>query len=58
VGLVGDLGQTFGQRMAEHFRQPFVAQLITEGLEVDEIEQTAAWARTVSTADSVIIFQC
>eukprot|EP01038_Epipyxis_sp_PR26KG_P008524 gene8524-11521_t len=51
VGLIGDLGQTYGARMKVIFSQSFIAALIQEGLGMeDDIKQTAAWAQQVVNA--------
>ena len=50
VGLLGDLGQIFGNKMANVYRMPFVKKVFTEGLEADDssVNETAKWAQTVA----------
>ena len=48
VGLLGDLGQIFGKRVINVFKQPFVSTLIQEGLVDEDVRETALWAQTVS----------
>lgn len=48
VGLIGDLGQTFGAQMAPLFAQPFVANVIAQALTYEDMIQTARWAQQVS----------
>ena len=49
VGLLGDLGQVYGRKLFSVFRQPVVAALIDEGSQEEDIEETAAWAKEVSS---------
>ena len=48
VGLIGDLGQTFGAKMIPVFNQPFIQPLILQGISYEEIKDTAKWAQQVS----------
>ena len=50
VGLLGDLGQTFGKRVLQLFREPFVNGLIQEGLADEEVREIAIWAQQAITA--------
>lgn len=47
VALLGDLAQTFGKRMAQIFRQPFVASLLNQGAQDEETQDTSQWASQV-----------
>lgn len=47
VGLIGDLGQTFGSKMMPVFTQPFIQPLILQGLGFEDIKDTAKWAQQV-----------
>lgn len=49
VGLLGDLGQTFGAKMQPLYVMPFVSMLIQQGAQADaEIQEVAQWAQSVS----------
>ena len=49
VGLLGDLGQTFGAKMQPLYQMPFVGQLIQQAATADqEIQEVAQWAQSVS----------
>ena len=48
VGLLGDLGQIFGKKVINVFKQPFVSSLIQEGLSDEDVKETASWAQSVS----------
>jgi importin subunit beta-1 len=49
VGLLGDLGQTFGVKMQALYQMPFVPLLIQQASQADEdIQEVAQWAQTVS----------
>ena len=54
VVLLGDLGQIFGKRVINVFKQPFVSKLIQEGLGDEDVREIAGWAQTV--IDIYIIF--
>lgn len=51
VGLLGDLGQTFGAKMQPIYKMPFVPMLIQQGAQSDqpEIQEVAQWAQSVSS---------
>ena len=50
VGLLGDLGQIFGNKMANVYRMPFVKKVFIEGLETEDssINDTAKWAQSIA----------
>lgn len=48
VGLLGDLGQTFGSKMSQVYVQPFVQPLILQAISYEEINETAKWTQSVS----------
>lgn len=50
IGLLGDLGQTFGIKMQQLYNQPFVTALIQQANKVDDtdIQETAKWTQSVS----------
>lgn len=52
VGVLGDLGQTFGKRMHNLYLQPFVSSLVQQALtdEEDDVKQVADWSQSVSKA--------
>ncbi len=50
VGLLGDLGQTFGSKMAPVYTQPFVQPLILQAISYEEINETAKWTQSVSAS--------
>lgn len=45
IGLIGDLTECFGQRMAPLLVQPFVKQMLAEGEQYEETQQLVSWAR-------------
>ena len=49
IGLLGDLGQTFGVKMQQLYSQPFVTALIQQANKVDDedIKDTAKWTQSV-----------
>ena len=49
IGLLGDLGQTFGTKMQQLYSQPFVTALIQQANKVDDqdIRETAKWTQSV-----------
>lgn len=47
VGLLGDLGQTFGPRMQFIFMQPFVQEFINEAAQDEDNFDTVQWAKSV-----------
>mmetsp|Transcript_32889 Transcript_32889/g.47518 ORF Transcript_32889/g.47518 Transcript_32889/m.47518 type:complete len:856 (+) Transcript_32889:71-2638(+) len=54
IGLLGDMGQTFGLKMQALYQQRFVMELVRQGLSSDEkdIIEVATWAETLVTAIS------
>jgi hypothetical protein len=47
VGLIGDMGQTFGKKVGRYLREPFIAAAIQEanGYQDDEgLQQLVRWA--------------
>jgi importin subunit beta-1 len=48
IGLVGDLADCFGPRMASVLSQPFVTSMLEEGSEYEEMQQLVKWAYDVS----------
>ena len=56
VGLLGDLGQTFGAKMQGLYQMNFVPLLIQQAATADEeIREVAQWAQTVSYSDCVLL---
>lgn len=50
VGLLGDLGQSFGAKMLPVFEQPWTSQLIKHALQAGiNAEEVANWAHSVSS---------
>lgn len=50
IGLLGDLGQTYGLRMQGLYRSPFIAHLFQQVADEDvDIQETSKWAQTVIT---------
>ena len=50
VGLLGDLGQTFGNKMQALYQMPFVPMLLQQASqEDDDIQEVAQWAQSVCT---------
>lgn len=49
VGLLGDLGQTFGVKMQQLYQMPFVPMLIQQAAQADDedIQEVAQWAQSV-----------
>lgn len=48
VGILGDLGMTYGARVQPIYRMPFVAQILKDALEADDdTKQIAQWAQEV-----------
>lgn len=47
IALVGDLVDCFGNRMSNVLNQPFVAAMLMEGKQYDEMRQIANWAQKV-----------
>jgi importin subunit beta-1 len=47
VGLLGDLGQTFGAKMQPVYGQPFVQQVILQAISYEDIHETAKWAQSI-----------
>lgn len=47
VGLLGDLGQTFGVRIQPLYQQPFVAKVVAEGMECEDLQGTCKWAQDI-----------
>jgi importin subunit beta-1 len=48
VGLLGDLGQTFGSKMLPLYQMPFVPLMIQQAAQADEdIQEIAQWTQTV-----------
>lgn len=56
VGVLGDLGQTFGKRMHNLYLQPFVSSLVQQALtdEEDDVKQVADWSQSVSLEAVVV----
>lgn len=48
IGLLGDLGQIFGNKMLAVYNQPFVNILLQQGSQIEEISDVANWAQNVS----------
>jgi hypothetical protein len=48
VGLLGDLGATFGKKLQLLFREPFASALIQEAMDDEESKPNAIWAQEVS----------
>lgn len=49
IGLLGDLGQAFGNKMLEVYNMPFVASLIQEGSQNgSDTQDVAEWTQSVS----------
>jgi hypothetical protein len=51
VGLLGDLGQTFGSKMQQLYQMPFVPMLLQQAQQQgdDDIQEVAQWTQSVST---------
>ena len=50
VGLLGDLGQTFGSKMQPVYQMPFVPALIQQAAVADsDIQEVAQWTQSVSS---------
>jgi importin subunit beta-1 len=47
VGLLGDLAQTYGKRIHMELRQPYVNVFLQEGVNDEDIKDTALWAQSV-----------
>lgn len=47
VGVLGDLGDSFGAKMFPVFSQPYVLQLLSVALQDEESKEVAAWAQKV-----------
>lgn len=52
VGVLGDLGQTFGKRMHNLYLQPYVSSLVQQALvdDEDDVKQVADWAQQMIDA--------
>jgi hypothetical protein len=52
VGLLGDLGQTFGSKMQQLYQMPFVPMLLQQAQQQgdDDIQEVAQWTQSVSSA--------
>ena len=50
IGLLGDLGSAFGSRMHQIFSQPYIAQLLQEGRQYDEMTTIVNWTHGVVQA--------
>lgn len=57
-GLIGDLAQTFGNRMLQMFAQPFITQILQNGLadEDEGVQQIASWAQRVRLPSARLVF--
>lgn len=51
VGLLGDMGQTFGAKMQPIYQMPFVPALIQQAQQQgdDDIQEIAQWTQSVSS---------
>jgi hypothetical protein len=60
VGLLGDLGQTFGSKMQQLYQMPFVPMLLQQAQQQgdDDIQEVAQWTQSVSTACFVRCSPC
>jgi hypothetical protein len=57
VGLLGDLGKTFGAKMQPLYQMPFVPVLLTQAAESDQdIQEIAKWTKSVRL--SVYLYDC
>jgi hypothetical protein len=56
VGLLGDLGQTYGNKMLPIYQQQFIAKLIEEAYQNGtDAQETARWAHSVSLSCCLVI---
>jgi importin subunit beta-1 len=44
IALLGDLGQFFGAKMNGIYQQPYVSQLMQEGMQDEELSEITRWA--------------
>ena len=59
VGLLGDLGQTFGAKMHSIYMMPFVPALIQQAAQADEeIQEVAQWAQSVRLLCFTVLCGC
>lgn len=58
VGLLGDMGQTFGIKMQALYQMPFVPMLIQQASqsEEDDIREIAQWAQSVNAMKYIFLF--
>lgn len=47
VGLLGDLGSCYGNRMQQIYSQPFVAAVLSKSRQYEELQQLTQWAQGV-----------
>lgn len=47
IGLLGDLGATYGSRMHQIFSQPYVVKLIQEGKEYEDMADLVNYTQSV-----------
>jgi len=47
IGLLGDLGATYGARMHQIFAQPYIAQLLQEGRQHEDMEQIVNYTQGI-----------
>ena len=47
IALIGDLGTLFGKRLAPILREPFVAQLLQQASEYEEMSTIVDWTKQV-----------
>ena len=47
IGLLGDLGTTFGNRMFQIYSQAYILQLLQEGRQYEDMADVVTWAHGI-----------
>lgn len=47
IGLLGDLGATYGSRMHQIFSQPYITQLLQEGRQYDDMTSIVNYTQSI-----------